>query len=130
MGVPVLTVAGNSMVSRQAAAVLTGIGEKGWICTNGAEMAEQAEKLSRQRDILRERRLQQRAKVAASPCLIMRAWPAAWLPASDNGGRIGWNNRAGRFKEKTAGRDKPTRHNRRSQWPTALPCRCRFGWVL
>ena len=32
MGVPVLTVAGRSMVSRQAAAVLSGVGESAWIC--------------------------------------------------------------------------------------------------
>ena len=102
MGVPVLTVAGHSMVSRQAAAVLTGIGEKGWICANAAEMAEEAKKLSRQRDSLRERRLQQRGKVAASPLLDHAAWPAAWLPASDNGGFIGWHNRAGLFKQKAA----------------------------
>ena len=32
MGVPVLTVAGESMVSRQAAAVLQGVGCEQWIC--------------------------------------------------------------------------------------------------
>ena len=38
MGVPVLTVAGESMVSRQAAAVLRGVGLDQWISRNGAEM--------------------------------------------------------------------------------------------
>ena len=42
MGVPVLTVAGDSMVSRQAAAVLRGVGLDKWICRNGEEMVERA----------------------------------------------------------------------------------------
>ena len=49
MGVPVLTVAGCSMVSRQAAAVLSGAGEEGWICADASEMAERALELSRDR---------------------------------------------------------------------------------
>ena len=42
MGVPVLTVAGESMVSRQAAAVLHGVDCAQWICNNEAEMVERA----------------------------------------------------------------------------------------
>ena len=42
MGVPVLTIAGSSMVSRQAAAVLKGVGLERWICRDGMEMVEQA----------------------------------------------------------------------------------------
>ena len=90
MGVPVLTVAGQSMVSRQAAAVLSGIGEERWICANAAELAERALALSNQRSMLRDRRLQQRSKVAASPLLdhadlakslatSFRQWWLHWL---------------------------------------------------
>ena len=42
MGVPVLTVAGKSMVSRQAAAVLQGVGCDEWICHNETELVEKA----------------------------------------------------------------------------------------
>ena len=61
MGVPVLTVAGTTMVSRQAAAVLTGAGHPEWICKDGIELAKKAKKmledvnaLKNQRAILRE----------------------------------------------------------------------------
>ena len=90
MGVPVLTVAGCSMVSRQAAAVLSGAGEEGWICADASEMAERALELSRDRGKMRERRLEQRNKVAASPLLdhsglakslatSFRQWWRLWL---------------------------------------------------
>ena len=42
MGVPVLTVAGESMVSRQAAAVLRGVGLRTMDLQKRAEMVEQA----------------------------------------------------------------------------------------
>ena len=42
MGVPVLTITGNSMVSRQAAAVLMGVGYEQWICKDKHEMVKQA----------------------------------------------------------------------------------------
>ena len=90
MGVPVLTVAGRSMVSRQAAAVLSGVGEAGWICADAADLAKRALELSREPNKLRERRMQQRAKVAASPLLnhaglakslaaSFRQWWQQWL---------------------------------------------------
>ena len=41
-GALVLTVAGNSMVSRQAAAVLQGVGCDEWICHNETELVEKA----------------------------------------------------------------------------------------
>ena len=67
MGVPVLTVAGRSMVSRQAAAVLNGIGESCWICANAGELRERAVELSSDRRRLRERRLQQRSVLQRAP---------------------------------------------------------------
>lgn len=90
MGVPVLTVVGRSMVSRQAAAVLSGVGEEGWICADSAEMTEKAVELSRERGSLRKRRRLQRAKVASSSLLdhaglalslasSFRQWWRLWL---------------------------------------------------
>lgn len=108
MGVPVLTVAGESMVSRQAAAVLSGVGEGGWICADGAEMAARALELSQDRGRLRERRLQQRAKVATSPLLdhaglarslasSFRQWWRRWLEQQGwplNSARPAWAREA------------------------------------
>ena len=61
MGVPVLTVAGESMVSRQAAAVLQGAGCAQWICRNETEMVERAMTLANDHNRLEKlQRLQQR----------------------------------------------------------------------
>lgn len=90
MGVPVLTVAGKSMVSRQAAAVLQGVGCEKWICRNEAEMVERAMSLANDHNRLKERRLQQRQKVADSELLdhaglaaslegVFRIWWLRWL---------------------------------------------------
>ena len=90
MGVPVLTVAGNSMVSRQAAAVLRGAGLERWICSDGTQMVEQALKLANNRTALEQQRLQQRQQVAASDLLdhaglaaslesTFRSWWLRWL---------------------------------------------------
>ena len=60
MGVPVLTVAGQSMVSRQAAAVLNAAGHSEWICNSRNELCNKAvellsdsEKLAQTRQHLR-----------------------------------------------------------------------------
>ena len=45
MGVPVLTIAGETMVSRQAAAVLSGVNRNEWICSDEKELADKAEQL-------------------------------------------------------------------------------------
>ena len=90
MGVPVLTVAGESMVSRQAAAVLRGVGCEQWICHNEAEMVEQALALTKDHNSLRLLRLQQRQRVAQSELLdhaglaasledAFRSWWMRWL---------------------------------------------------
>ena len=90
MGVPVLTIEGSSMVSRQAAAVLSGVGEQGWICREMRQsLGKVALKLSLDTNKLRERRLKQRDKVAASALLDHAALPAAWRQASGSGGGTG-----------------------------------------
>lgn len=45
MGVPVLTVAGSSMVSRQAAAVLAAAGRPGWICDSTDSLVQRCREL-------------------------------------------------------------------------------------
>jgi len=90
MGVPVLTVAGDSMVSRQAAAVLRGVGLDSLICRDGAEMVKRALGLVNDRQRLRQQRLQQREQVAGSELLdhaglaaslegAFRSWWLRWL---------------------------------------------------
>ena len=90
MGVPVLTVAGESMVSRQAAAVLRGVGLDQWICRDGAEMAERAQSLTNDLNGLKQQRLQQRQQVSDSELLdhaglattlenTFRSWWLRWL---------------------------------------------------
>ena len=90
MGVPVLTVAGDSMVSRQAAAVLQGVRLGSWICRDGAEMVERATSLANDRNSLQKLRLRQRQQVARSELLdhaglaasledAFRSWWLRWL---------------------------------------------------
>lgn len=97
MGVPVLTVAGKSMVSRQAAAVLAGVGCADFICADAEAMASRAFELCKDRKSLLQRRLQQRQQVANSALLdhkglanelstSFRDWWHRWLNEQ------GWNN--------------------------------------
>jgi len=90
MGVPVLTVAGESMVSRQAAAVLRGVDCEQWICRDQTEMVEQALSLANDLNQLKQQRLQQRQQVAVSDLLdhaglasslehAFRKWWLRWL---------------------------------------------------
>ena len=90
MGVPVLTVSGESMVSRQAASVLQGVGREEWICKNEAEMVEQAVLLASDHDYMRRLRLEQRHRVENSQLLdhvglsrslegAFRSWWLQWL---------------------------------------------------
>ena len=94
MGVPVLTLAGESMVSRQAAAVLQGVGCEQWICSNKAEMVAQAQSLAGDYEQLEQLRLRQRQKVAQSELLdhaglalslekSFRKWWLRWLEGQD-----------------------------------------------
>ncbi len=97
MGVPVLTVAGQSMVSRQAAAVLAGVGCADFICADAAAMASRAFELCKDRKALLHRRLQQRQQLANSALLdhkglakelstSFRKWWHKWLDTQ------GWKN--------------------------------------
>jgi len=90
MGVPVLTVAGDSMVSRQAAAVLHGAGQPQWVCRSSAELAALASALAERPEALAILRQQLRQQVAASPLLdsaslakttqvSFREWWHRWL---------------------------------------------------
>ena len=90
MGVPVLTVAGNSMVSRQAAAVLQGVGCDEWICRDETELVEKALYLANDHNYLQQLRLEQRQKVTNSELLdhaglatsleqAFRSWWMRWL---------------------------------------------------
>ena len=97
MGVPVLTVAGESMVSRQAAAVLQGVGLEQWICSDETELVVQALSLANNRNQLHQQRLQQRDQLAKSELLdhvglsstlerTFRSWWLLWLQQQ------GWPN--------------------------------------
>ncbi len=90
MGVPVLTISGESMVSRQAAAVLRGAGCEQWICSDQREMVEQARTLANDHDRLKKQRLRQRKQIAKSELLdhaglarsletAFRKWWLRWL---------------------------------------------------
>ena len=90
MGVPVLTVAGRSMVSRQAAAVLSGAGHPEWICNDAITLANQAEQLAEDTSKLAELRAGLRQQVATSALLnanelarcteqTFRHWWKHWL---------------------------------------------------
>ena len=76
MGVPVLTDRRKLDGEPLLAAVLSGVGEQGWICRDASELGKVALKLSLDTNKLRERRLKQRDKVAAS------ALPRSCEPAS------------------------------------------------
>ena len=89
MGVPVLTVAGRfdgEPPGRSSAQRRWG---RGWICAMRRKWQERALELSRDRWKLRERRLQQRAKVAASPLLDHAGLAKSLAIASGSGGNSG-----------------------------------------
>ena len=97
MGVPVLTVAGGSMVSRQAAAVLTAVGRSEWVCNSQAELVSKAQELAANHQALIALRHGQRAMVAASELMnheglakameqTFRQWWLRWLEKEGWGG--------------------------------------------
>ena len=115
MGVPVLTVAGDSMVSRQAAAVLRGVGLDEWICRDEGEMMERALCLVKDLNVLTQLRLKQRHQVACSELLdhaglavsmecAFRSWWLRWLQQQ------GWPTNAQQLAW-------PQRHNRENSAP-------------
>ena len=94
MGVPVLTIPGESMVTRQAASLLAALGEHDWICSDAQAMVEQAKGLLADISSLRTRRLTQRERMTASPILdydslarcfedSFRQWWHRWLEQND-----------------------------------------------
>jgi len=101
MGVPVLTVAGDSMVTRQAASLLVALGEAQWVCADGTQMARQAQALLNDPQQLKERRQSQRERMARSelhdPATLARAfeksfrlWWERWLVQQGWGEGLTW----------------------------------------
>ena len=72
MGVPVLTVAGESMVSRQAAAVLAAAGHPEWICHSKEELVAKAQGLLADPGQLQQLRIGLRPAIKASQLLDHR----------------------------------------------------------
>ncbi|MCP9809130.1 tetratricopeptide repeat protein [Cyanobium sp. HWJ4-Hawea] len=111
MGVPVLTVAGQSMVSRQAAAVLTAAGRAEWICHSKEQLVELCQELLSKPEQLAQLRAQLRGTTAQSELLdhqglaatlsqSFRSWWQVWL--------------AKQFPE-------PEQGNQLDPWPLMLP---------
>ena len=97
MGVPVLTIAGDSMVSRQAAAVLNGVGCNQWICRNETEMVEQALSLTNNQDRLRKAAASSNGNSVAQSELLDHAGLAISLRRPfAAGGCDGCSSKAGR----------------------------------
>jgi predicted O-linked N-acetylglucosamine transferase (SPINDLY family) len=69
MGVPVLTVAGRSMVSRQAAAVLAAAGQPSWICDSTEALVQRCQELLAQPEELAALRQGLRPAIAKSELL-------------------------------------------------------------
>jgi len=69
MGVPVLTVAGQSMVSRQAAAVLAAARQSQWICCSTEDLVTRCQELLRDPETLATLRQNLRPAVASSQLL-------------------------------------------------------------
>ena len=67
MGVPTLTLAGESLIARQGASLLTAAGLPDWIVDNEEDYISQAVKLAKQTDYLSVLRCNLRAQVLASP---------------------------------------------------------------
>ena len=114
MGVPVLTVAGKSMVSRQAAAVLSAVGCNEWISSNTVELVSKAKNLIGDRNKLNLIRRGLRNKMSSSELMnhksladelgtSFRSWWLRWLQ------KEGWVN------------DKEIA--RADAWPVRLPPR-------
>lgn len=90
MGVPVLSVAGNSMVSRQAAAVLVAAGQQQWICNSTEELVHQCLALLEDPTGLERQRMELRTQLQNSDLLdhcglaealadSFRQWWVRWL---------------------------------------------------
>ena len=111
MGVPVLSVAGSSMVSRQAAAVLVAAGQPQWICNGTEALVRQCQALLADPAALARQRLELRPQLLNSDLLnhsslaealagSFRQWWHRWLEAQ--------------FPEPAGG-------NQLEPWPLRLP---------
>jgi len=96
MGVPVLTVAGQSMVSRQAAAVLAGADRGNWICETAEEMALKAKRIIEDKGQLTRIRMGQRESLHCTALMdpkglaealekSFRRWWQEWLENQEAG---------------------------------------------
>jgi predicted O-linked N-acetylglucosamine transferase (SPINDLY family) len=114
MGVPVLTVAGKSMVSRQAAAVLSAVGCNEWISNSTEELVSKAKNLIGDKNNLSLTRRGLRHKISNSELMnhkgladelgkSFRSWWLRWLE------KEGWLN------------DKEV--SKADAWPVRLPPR-------
>src|SRR5262249_40648323 len=69
MGVPVLTLAGESMVERMSATLLASVGLSDWIAADADSYVDRARRFSADPAALADLRHRQRAMMAASPIL-------------------------------------------------------------
>jgi len=93
MGVPVLSVAGTSMVSRQAAAVLLAAGQPQWVCSDTEALVERCQGLLADPAGLARRRIDLRPQLLSSDLLdhsslaralagSFRQWWIRWLQST------------------------------------------------
>lgn len=91
MGVPVLTLAGRSLLSRQGVSLLTAAGLPDWIAPDEAQLIELARHHGGDLSRLAQTRRQLRAQVEASPLFapadVARRWQQALLDMWTAGGR-------------------------------------------
>lgn len=73
-GVPVLTLRGDSMVSRQSASILTAIGLTDWIAESAVEYEAKAIRFARNTDALAKLRATLRQRMARSPVCDARSF--------------------------------------------------------
>jgi predicted O-linked N-acetylglucosamine transferase (SPINDLY family) len=119
MGVPVLTVAGTSMVSRQAAAVLAAAGYPEFICNSTEELVERCERIIKNPQALAKQREEMREKVKNSELLNAESLSKSFEEAFQSWWKI-WLKREGWAE--TAGKAWPSIQNRRPQ-----PLLCKIG---
>ena len=133
MGVPVLTVAGESMVSRQAAAVLQGVGcESGSVVTK-QKMVEQAMCLANDHKPPGKATNAATQQVACEvSCWTMPAWQQAWRAHFEAGGCDGWSSKTGppMPNEDLAPNQQPNICSTLTPVTNSVASGYRCGWVL
>ena len=119
MGVPVLTVAGSSMVSRQAAAVLAAAGYPEFICNSSEELVERCKQIIGNPNALAKQREEMREKVRNSDLLNAKSLSKSFEEAFQSWWQIWLQKEC--WAEKTA-KPWPTINNRKPQ-----PLLCKIG---